>query len=51
MSDFISSRSIAVFALPSFEDISISRQDEDEDTASRRQRLLDRSSTYLKKTD
>ena len=35
----------------SFEDISISRQDEDEDTASRRQRLLDRSSTYLKKTE
>lgn len=35
----------------SFEDISISRQDEDEATVSRRQRLLDRSSTYLKKTE
>lgn len=34
----------------SYEDIRISRQDEDEESESRHQRFLDRSSTYLKKS-
>ena len=35
----------------SYEDILISRQDPDEESESRHQRLVDRSSTYLKKQD
>ena len=35
----------------SYEDIKISRQDEDDETESRHQRFVDRSSTYLKKQD
>lgn len=35
----------------SFEDIRISRQDDDQDSESRHQRFLDRSSTYLGKTE
>lgn len=35
----------------SYEDIRISRQEEQDETDSRRQRLLDRSSTYLKRTE
>lgn len=35
----------------SYEDIRISRQDDDAESESRHQRYLDRSSTYLKKTD
>jgi len=35
----------------SYEDICISRQDEDDETGSRQQRILDRSSTYLKRPD
>lgn len=35
----------------SYEDIRIARQDQDDESASRHQRFVDRSSTYLKKSE